>query len=176
MLKKQNSQFTEYQISTDSFDEGGYVQFYHIKNHPKLGFKEFCDKKYAIRAYKNQQKLAQFDLAPKIFSKITRLQFDTLLERSGWGYISEKASILKENSVSLQKIQKLVDDIYNKTKLKFWDCHWYNLGLIKRGHSKKLVCIDTGWESFDSDTNAWRNPNPGPKCSYCLKYDKCKCE
>ena len=61
-----------------------------------------------------------------------------------------------------------------KTGLKFWDCHWYNIGTVKRGRKNKVVCIDTGKESFDGDSNAWGFAEPGPKCCYCEKY-QCKC-
>ena len=175
MLQKQSNQFIDYQISLDYFDEGGSVQFYPIKNHKNLGFKEFRSKHHAIIAYKNQKRLAKFDLAPKVLSLLISLPFATLPDIiSGWGFITEIAKIPEENSFPLKKIQNLVDEIYKKTKLKFWDCHWYNLGLIVRGRSKKIVCIDTGQESFDHLSNAWGNVNPGPKCGYCYKY-KCKC-
>ena len=37
-----------------------------------------------------------------------------------------------------------------------------NIGLIKR-RKKKLVCIDTGKESFSGYSNAWGYLDPGPK-------------
>jgi len=52
------------------FDEGGYCQVYPIKDHESLAFKEFRNKKKAKEAYVYQEKLARFDLAPKIYSKI----------------------------------------------------------------------------------------------------------
>jgi hypothetical protein len=75
----------------------------------------------------------------------------------------------------MKEIQSLVEEIYQKTGLKFWDCHWYNVGTVKRHNKRKVVCIDTGKESFDGDSNAWGFADPGPKCSYCNRY-KCKCE
>ena len=61
-----------------------------------------------------------------------------------------------------------------KTGLKFWDCHWYNVGLVKRGKVKKVVCIDTGKESFNGMANAWGYNTPGPQCGYCNEY-QCNC-
>jgi hypothetical protein len=93
---------------------------------------------------------------------------------SGWGYITELAKPTNVN-IQLWKIQRLVDAIYDKTKLKFWDCHSLNIGYIIRKGKKKLVCIDTGKETWDGYANYFGNSDPGPKCSYCLRY-KCKCE
>ena len=165
---------------SDWFDEGGYCQVYPIKDKKGLVFKEFRNKKKAQESYRYHKKLAKFDLAPKIYSTICKLEFakeDDLYqpEPSDWGYITELAKTHTANTkISMLDIQSLVDEIYSKTGLKFWDCHWYNVGLVKRGKKKKVVCIDTGKESFDPLCNAWGNENPGPKCGYCDKY-RCKC-
>lgn len=162
-------------------DEGGYCQVYPIVGYCGLVFKEFRNKKDATRSYKYHKKLEKFDLAPKIHSKVCRLKFaddgDIVFDDpSDWGYIMEKATTHQAaTKISMKQIQKLVNDINEKTGLKFWDCHWYNVGLVKRGRKEKLVCIDTGKESFDGLSNAWGNPDPGPKCSYCKRYE-CKCE
>jgi hypothetical protein len=171
---------TEYEIDySDWFDEGGYCQVYPIKNNKDLIFKEFYTKTRAIGSYRLHKKLAKFDLAPKIYSKVCKLNFakdeGLVFDSSDWGYIIERAKICEPNTgITLAQIQVLVSNILDKTGLKFWDCHWYNIGLVKRGRSKKLVCIDTGRESFDGDANAWGNVDPGPQCGYCLKYN-CKC-
>lgn len=162
------------------FDEGGYCQFYRILGHSNLGFKEFPTKQKATKAYSIQKKLSKFDLAPKLYGKICKLEMvdlqDTCLNTiSDWGYITEIASMRLVKKRTLQEIQDLVDIIYEKTKLKFWDCHYYNMGLVRRQGKQKLVCIDTGQESFDGWANAWGNSDPGPKCGYCKKYN-CKCE
>jgi hypothetical protein len=95
---------------------------------------------------------------------------------TNWGFITEKAKILDENVMKkrLRDIQDLVKNIEKKTKLKFWDCHYWNIGYIKRNNKAKLVCIDTGPESFNSDANAWGLNSPGPKCNFCMKY-QCRC-
>lgn len=161
-------------------DEGGSCQVYPIKDHEDWVFKEFRSKKRAQESYKYHKLLAQFDLAPKIYSKIVRLEFaedDGFKpdEPSDWGYITEYAKTHEANTkISMQSIQKLVDTIYNKTGLEFWDCHWFNVGLVYRDNKKKLVCIDTGKESFQSFNNAWGMGSAGPKCCYCEEY-QCKC-
>lgn len=171
----------DYEIDySDWFDEGGYCQVYPIKNHPELVFKEFRNKNKASQAYGYQKKLAKFDLAPKIYSKVCQLKFateeDILFDAmSDWGYITEYAKTFKANtSISMEQIQKLVDEILEKTGLKFWDCHWYNIGTVNRNRKKKVVCIDTGKESFNSISNAWGYSEPGPRCCYCSYYE-CNC-
>lgn len=162
------------------FEEGGYCQVYPIKDHKRLVFKEFRNKKKASEALFYQTKLAKFDLAPKIYSSICKLKFaqekDILFdEQSDWGYITEYAKACRPNKdATMPEIQSLVDDILIKTGLKFWDCHWYNIGFIKRNKKKKIVCIDTGKESFNGISNAWGMSTPGPKCCFCKKY-QCDC-
>jgi hypothetical protein len=171
----------EYLIDySDWFDEGGYCQVYPIKDNKNLVFKEFRNKKKAQEAYSIQKKLSKFNLAPKIFSKVCKLNFAeeagvVFYESSDWGFVTEYAKTYKANTkISMQDIQKLVDDIKITTGLKFWDCHWYNVGLVKRGKKTNIVCIDTGKESFDGNSNAWGNSDPGPKCAYCESY-MCNC-
>jgi hypothetical protein len=172
---------SKYKIDYSNWsDEGGYCQVYPVKYFPDLIFKEFRSKKRASQSYNYHKQLEKFDLAPKIYSKVCRLQFapdgDIIFNHpSDWGYIIERAKVCSNKTVSMKQIQKLVETINEKTGLKFWDCHWYNIGLVKRGRRNKVVCIDTGHESFDGLSNAWGNPDPGPKCSYCLKY-ACSCE
>jgi hypothetical protein len=167
----------KYKIDLSSYtNSGGYCTLYCIKNYSDLGFKEFISKQRAEYAMRTQIKLSKFSLAPKVYSKLCKLKYSELFptSSSGWGYITEIASLPNSKIISLKSIQKLVDDIYSKTKLKFWDCHRDNLGYIIRRGKKKLVCVDTGKETWDGDANYFGNSDPGPKCSYCLKY-KCQC-
>lgn len=160
-------------------DEGGYCQVYPIKDKQDWVFKEFKNRKKAQESLSLQKKLAQYDLAPQIYSKLCRLNFmpedgyhpD---EPSDWGYITERAYPVHHNDKTMKDIQHLVETIHIQTGLKFWDCHWYNVGTIKRHNTKKLVCIDTGKESFNGISNAWGFADPGPKCSYCHRY-QCRC-
>lgn len=167
----------KYTINLFSYnDNGGYCTFYCISNSNQLAFKEFISKSRAEYARKIQIRLSRFNLAPKVLSKLCKVKYEILLpgRKSGWGYITEVAKTIKKDSVPLSKIQKLVDKIQLKTKLKFWDCHSDNLGYIIREKKQCLVCIDTGKETWAGDANYFGNVDPGPKCSYCLKY-KCKC-
>lgn len=164
---------------SDWFDEGGYCQVYPIKNKPEWIFKEFRSKKKAQESYSYQKLLSKFDLAPKIHSKICKLDFapdDGCIfdEPSDWGYITERAYPVDHTDARMKQIQDLVETIQNKTGLKFWDCHWYNVGLLLRNNCETLVCIDTGKESFNGLSNAWGMATPGPKCCYCEEY-QCKC-
>lgn len=152
--------------------EGGSAQFYSIIGYKQIGFKEFANKKVAQKSYSVQKKLAKLGLAPKIYGNLRKLPFKDSPYKSNWGYVTQVVKVSMK--VSRKKIQNLVDEIYNKTKLKFWDCHEYNVGTIKRGKDYKLVVVDTGPESFTSNANAWGNYRPGPKCDECLKYN-CNC-
>lgn len=170
----------EYLIDySDWSDEGGYCQVYPIHDQKNWIFKEFRSKKKAQESYRLQKELAEYDLAPQIYSNICRLKF---MEEDGWqpdepsdwGYITERATPVPHNDTFMKGIQSLVEEIKEKTGLKFWDCHWYNVGLVNRKKHKRLVCIDTGKESFNGVANAWGFADPGPKCCYCDKY-QCKC-
>lgn len=165
MSKKYSIEFLE--------SEGGSAQFYSIIGHKKIGFKEFANKRLAQKSYSVQKKLAKLGLAPKVYGNLRKLPFKGTPYKSNWGYVTQVVDVGMR--VSLKKIQNLVDQIYSKTKLKFWDCHEYNVGKIGRGKDSKLVIIDTGPESFTSNANAWGNENPGPKCSECCKLN-CKCD
>lgn len=168
--------------SKEKFDEGGYCQVYPIISHSNILFKEFSNLKKANYAIDIQRNLAQFDLAPRVYSDLCKLRFvsdNTIIGTSNWGYITELAGPAWYNTKAekyniLRKIQVLVDSIYKIAKLKFWDCHYYNTGWVCRNGYTKLVCIDTGIESFDGYSDAWGMGSPGPKCSYCNKY-QCKC-
>jgi hypothetical protein len=160
-------------------DEGGYCQVYPIQNKHGWIFKEFRNKKKAAESYKYHKILCKFDLAPQIYSNICKLGFakddDWQTDKpSDWGYITERAYPIKETDYYMLQIQTLVQDIEDRSGLKFWDCHWYNVGLVNRNNMKKLVCIDTGKESFNGISNAWGFAAPGPKCCYCNSY-QCKC-
>lgn len=150
-------------------DEGGSVQFYHLVESRYLGFKEFYSKKQAQYAYNVQKKLSKLGLAPKVHGKVCKLKVQNWHEKSGWGFITQIVKCGRKQ-LSRRKIQELVNNIYEKTGLKFWDCHDYNIGIFRN----KYVCIDTGKESFDEDCNAWGMNNPGPKCYECNKYE-CNC-
>jgi hypothetical protein len=168
----------KYTIELNSSGEGGSAEFYDIKEHKDRGFKQFRNKKFANAAYQKQKLLSQYGLAPKVYGKVCKLKIrhQSICIDTNWGYVTEKAKIVDENIMKnkLKQIQFLVENIEKKTKLKFWDCHYWNIGYIKRKNKTKLVCIDTGSESFSSLSNAWGLSSPGPKCDYCNKY-QCDC-
>jgi len=175
----------DYIVDMSWHDSGGYCDFLPIKDHPDLGFKAFKKKNKAEQALLNQRLLASFDLAPEPITELCKIPYGydkKVLElwtpketTTNWGFVTEKAHLLDlDKTVPFKQIQSLVDNIWIKTRIKFWDCHEMNVGYIKRGRKKKLVCIDTGKESFDSYSNAWGFAEPGPKCCYCDHY-QCKC-
>lgn len=164
---------------TGFVDEGGYVEFYNIHNQKILGFKQFSNKNRAINAWKKQKLLSKYNLAPKVFSKICKIPIvsNYWQENSNWGFITEKALLVNEKTMKsrINEIQTLVETIYKKTGFKFWDCHYYNIGYVKRNNKSKLVCIDTGNESFFRDCNAWGFNFPGPRCDQCYSFN-CSCD
>lgn len=175
-----------YLIDSVWCDSGGSCDVMPIKNHPNLVFKSFKYDHKAKEAYNNQVKLSRLDLAPKVLGSICKIAYyfdPKLLEywdpnktTTSIGYISEIAALIPYHlkAKSLKDIQYLVKNIYTKTNMQFWDCHLENVGYIIRANKKKLVCIDTGDESFSGYSNAWGFSKPGPQCPYCLKY-QCKC-
>ena len=165
-------------------DSGSYCDFLPIRGEDHLGFKSFKTKNRALESLDNQLKLAEFNLAPRIATDLCKIPYSydpQLLKHwnpeetvTSWGYVTEKAMLVDIDDTPYNKLQSLVDNIRDKTGLKFWDCHWTNIGYIKRGRRKLLVCIDTGAESFTPYCNAWGYEEPGPKCPYCDKY-QCYC-
>lgn len=155
-------------IASFCSDQGGSCNFYTIKGVKDIAFKEFGSKEDAKFAYSVQKKLSKLGLAPKVYGKIRRISIDGWHESTGYGFLTQK--VKTSIRLSRKKIQSLVDKIYSKTKLRFWDSHHYNIGI----HRNKYLCIDTGKESFNENCNAWGNYNPGPLCKECLKY-RCTC-
>lgn len=168
----------KYKIDINSYGNiGGYSTLFFIYKQSKLAFKEYITKSRAKYARKIQKKLSKYDLAPKVYSDICKIKFHKSMGRkTGWGYVTELAEPIDNYEHDyLEDIQNLVDDIYASTGLKFWDCHHNNTGFITRNNHKKLVCIDTGRESFDEYNNAWGNEYPGPFCYTCSSF-RCVCE
>lgn len=177
----------DYIIDMDGCDSGGHCDFLPIKGEPHMGFKNFKHISKAKDTLHNQKILSRFDLAPKPLTGLCKIpyNYDPELLRywtpnttvTDWGYITEKAEILDvdDDNIPYQEIQNLVDEIEKKTSLKFWDCHLNNIGIIIRNKKEKLVCIDTGKESFTRYSNVWGNADPGPRCDICRGYS-CECQ
>lgn len=174
----------DYLVDMSWCDSGGSCDFLPIRGHENLGFKNFKNKSKAKTAWGFQSKLSKFNLAPKLYSGICKIPYSYDLELlkywnpkdtvTEWGFVTQKAEMLDETDQPLIKLQNLVDAIYKHTRIKFWDCHWTNVGYIKYRGRNKLVCIDTGEESFQGYANAWGYEEPGPKCPYCNIY-ACEC-
>ena len=171
----------DYLVDTSYMDDSGsYCDFLPIKGEDNLGFKSFKLKARADETYKIQKKLAKFNLAPQIITEVCKIpySFDPELLKywtpeqtvTSWGYVTEKATLLDVDETPYDQLQHLVDIIKEYTGLKFWDCHWTNVGYT----NNRLVCIDTGKESFTPYCNAWGFLEPGPKCPYCNDY-QCYC-
>ena len=174
----------DYLVDMSWCESGGHCDFLPIKANQNLGFKSFKTKTRAIDSIKNQLILYKFNLAPEVVTGLCKIPYSYAPELlkywtpkdtvTSWGYITKKAAILDIEDTPYSKLQNLVNKIRQKTGLKFWDCHWTNIGYIKYKSRNKLVCIDTGKESFTPHSNAWGFEEPGPKCPYCTKYN-CKC-
>ena len=160
----------DYWIDTEWCDDSGtHCDFLPIKDHPHLGFKNFKYKHIAEQYYGIQLKLCKFNLAPQLETELCKVPYyyDRELIKywtpsettTNWGFITHKALLLDNGEEPVYKLQKLVDTIYDKTGMRFWDCHWSNVGYINKD---ELVCIDTGKESFSEVHNAWGYENPGP--------------
>jgi hypothetical protein len=169
-----------YTIDSEWFDEGGYCNFYPLLDETNKGFKEFKSEKDAKAALFFQQLLSKYGLSPIAYTDVVKLPIKDISLYSSYGFVTEIAEYLTTEPITrwskkythfLEKIQDLVEDIKHHTNLDFWDCHQYNIGLI----NDKLVCIDTGLESFDPASDAWGLGKPGPQCYYCYEYF-CKCE
>ena len=171
----------DYLVDTSYMDDSGsYCDFLPIKGEDRLGFKSFKLKKRANETYQIQKKLAKFNLAPQIITEVCKIPYSydpELLKYwtpeqtvTSWGYVTEKATMLDIDDMPYEELENLVNKIREKTGLKFWDCHWTNVGYI----NNRLVCIDTGKESFTPYCNAWGFLEPGPKCPYCNEY-QCYC-
>ena len=171
----------DYLVDTSYIDDSGsYCDFLPIKGEDHLGFKSFKLKARANDTYKIQKKLAKFNLAPQIITEVCKIPYSydpDLLKYwtpeetvTSWGYVTEKAMMLDIDDMPYDKLESLVNKIRQKAGLKFWDCHWTNVGYI----NDRLVCIDTGKESFTPYCNAWGFLEPGPKCPYCNDY-QCYC-
>jgi len=169
-----------YTIDIEWFDEGGYCQFYPLVNETHKGFKEFKSKNDAEQAFSLQNLLAKYKLAPQTYSDIIRVPVKDTNLVTNYGFVTHIADHLTPKPIKrwtqkhlhlLDSIQDLVDKIRQYTRLNFWDCHQENVGWI----DNYLVCIDTGKESFEPDSDAWGLGNPGPRCYYCDSYI-CSCE
>jgi hypothetical protein len=143
---------------------GSRSTFYVIDN--ERGFKDFESKEDAEYAHYVQNKLAAYNLAPRVLSDIGKIRHRDSLELSEWGYITEIAEVIgcggndcecgecEDISDGLRsRIDRLCKKIYD-LGLEFMDAHIGNVGYVRRNGKRVLVCIDCGRESvYDPDTD-----------------------
>lgn len=168
----------DYLIDMSWCESGSYCDFLPIKGEYNLGFKSFLKQNKAVESYNNQLELAYYDLAPQVVTDICKIPYSydpELLKNwtpsetvTSWGYVTEIAS--PPQDFPYEALQNLVEKIRQLTGKKFWDCHWDNVGYNK----DRLLCVDTGNESFEGYSNAWGFEEPGPLCPYCEKF-QCYC-
>jgi hypothetical protein len=149
--------------------------FYMLKN-SKHGFKSFDSYELAQIAHYNQSYLAEYDLAPRVYSEVGRVRVGNTKSLSDWGYITEVARTIgcggndckcgECDRYDLEgeydyEISHLVDKL-SDYDVYFGDCHIGNVGYVIRNGVDVMVCIDTGDESMSNDS--------GP--CYCLECKK----
>jgi len=167
-----------YAIEKNHRGAGCASYFYRMKN-SRRGFKAFDCYEAAYIAHYNQSKLADLDLAPRVYSEVGRVRIGNTKKLSKWGYITEIAELIccAGNSCYCCDREDIEDQLQNEIEcltdemadhgFYFPDNHSGNVGYIKRRGQKILVCIDTGDESVQSDD--------GPCfCIQCKKGKKCR--
>lgn len=168
-----------YAIQRKRSGAGCSSEFYKLVNND-CGFKAFDNYELAQIAHYTQSKLAEHDLAPKVYSEVGRVRIGNTKKLSKWGYITEIAELVCcagnscsccdrediEDALHFQ-ICDLVDNI-EEIGFYFGDSHPGNVGYVNRDGNMVLVCIDTGDESVGIDEN-------GPCfCLECKKGGNCR--
>lgn len=167
-----------YSIETKHSGAGCASYFYKMKN-SRRGFKAFDNHDAAFIAHYNQSKLAEYDLAPRVYSEVGRVRIGNSKRLSKWGYITEIATLTccPGNSCDCcdredveceldEEICNLCDEM-ESIGFYFPDNHSGNVGWVKRNGRNILVCIDTGDESVQSEE--------GPCfCLECKKGRNCR--
>lgn len=145
------------------YGDGSFTTFYKIKGRKTIGFKDFGNKEDAIDSMENQRLLAEYDLAPRVYGKVRKIDWiddDGKKRRSGWGYVTEIATTVDDEEgegkyFDDEQFRDDVDDLIYKMDIElgicFGDSHSRNVGWVKRGKREVLVCIDTGRESFSGE-------------------------
>lgn len=142
--------------------DGSFTTFYKLRGRKTIGFKDFGSKNDAIESMENQRMLAKYDLAPRVYGKVRKIDWvddEGVKHRSGWGFITEIAKTIDdddyEDNYDTDDFRESVDNLtYNiemELGMSFGDCHSRNVGWVKRGGHDVMVCIDTGKESFSGD-------------------------
>lgn len=151
-----------YTISKNHVGEGCASEFFKINN-SKRGFKQFPCKESAEIAHANQTKLAELGFAPRVYSEVGKVRIGKGKKLSRWGYITEVAQLIccpgnscyccdreETEDIYAEEIDNLVCNM-SDAGWSFGDCHAGNVGYVRRGGRKVMVCIDTGDESVQGD-------------------------
>jgi hypothetical protein len=143
--------------------DGSFTTFYRLKQRKTIAFKDFPNKEDAIEAYGFQKSLAEWDLAPRVYGKVRKIDYIDcwgVKRRSNWGYITEVAEVIddvlySEDNEYYDKVRCETEELSNEIEFHFgfgfYDCHVGNVGYVTRNGKKVIVCIDTGAESFNGD-------------------------
>lgn len=178
-------------------DSGSRNSFYKMKK-SRYGFKSFPNKELADFAYSVQNALSAENLAPKVYSPVSKIRIPNYItvSRNGklstrtemvlseWGYLTEIAKPYScENweedccgdcawnscCKNYQPIQDLLAGI-SDMGLHYTDCHEGNLGWVTRKGKKVLVVIDVGRESIgEIDTGRYKEVSD--HCYYYCDYN-----
>lgn len=171
-------------------DCGSRNTFYVLKNRKGVGFKSFENKEKAEFARRVQSKLAEDNLAPRVYSVVGRIMipsdYDTdEMTLSNWGYVTEIAKPMPEcydddcdgdccgtgceNSITIENVVNCLDE----SGLEYIDGHRGNFGFVRRNRKWIAVVIDVGIESFgDWDDRIYGGfddsyEDSGCDCSMC---------
>lgn len=146
-------------------DCGSRNTFYRLKNRRGAGFKGFESKEEADFAHRVQSKLAEDNLAPRVYSMVGRIMVpdsydDDEMVLSNWGYVTEIAKSMPvcrdedcgsecfesgcKNSIIIDNIV----DCLSEAGLEYIDGHRGNFGFVRRNKQWVPVVIDVGSESF----------------------------
>ena len=146
-------------------DCGSRNTFYRLKNRRGAGFKSFESYEEAEFAHRVQSKLAQDNLAPRVYSDVGRIMVpdgyeDGEMVLSSWGYVTEIAKPMRvcyddncdgdchnsdcDNGSTIQTVVYCL----NEAGLEYVDGHRGNFGFVRRDRQWIPVVIDVGSESF----------------------------
>lgn len=173
-------------------DCGSRNQFYILKNRRGRGFKSFESKEEADFAHRVQSKLAEDNLAPRVYSDVGRIMVpdgydDDEMVLSNWGYVTEIAKPMpvcynddcdgecyQSGCYNSVIIDNVVDCLY-EAGLEYVDGHRGNFGFVRRNKELVPVVIDVGSESFgDIDERLYgsdpRDDTDGCDCSECRAF------
>lgn len=145
--------------------------FYKVRRMDR-GFKTFPSKENAEIAHLNQSELAEYDLAPYVYSKVCKVRHaDGKLSK--WGFMTEMAeTVPRPRGLDYYAIEERhseeIDDLASECMdigFYFGDCHLGNVGYVTRNGYKKMVVIDTGDESITNEDRCY--------CTSCRKGKPC---